>query len=106
MLVAQDLTQQWAARIPEAIQEVESILAGAEMATDVVMAQTLSVVIDQVERFDRMIMSAEVRRNAALREIDRHRSVLAENLRRTTSDVEEAEFEVIALQPSAIESAA
>lgn len=103
---AQNLTQQWAAQIPEALEEVKGILAGADMTMDVVMVQTLSVVIDQFERVDRMIMSAEMRRNAALREIDRHRSALAGTLRRATNDVEEAEFEIVALQPAAAEGAA
>ena len=43
-----------------------------------------------------MIMSAETRRHVALREIDRHRAVLGERLRRATQDIEDADFKVIA----------
>jgi hypothetical protein len=55
-----------------------------------------STTIDSVERIDRMVMSAEARRNAALREIERHRAGLAEALRRATDDVVDADFEDIA----------
>ena len=56
------------------------------------MAQTLAAEIDDIERIDRMITSAEARRNAALREIERHRTSVAERLRRATA-FEDAEFE-------------
>jgi hypothetical protein len=39
-----------------------------------------------------MIMKAEARRNAALREIERRRSSMAEALRRASDDVVDAEF--------------
>ena len=59
------------------------------------MAQTLVVNIDHIERIDRMIMTAEARRNAVLREINRHRAVLGEKRRRVTHDVEDANFEEV-----------
>lgn len=59
------------------------------------MAQCLAANIDSIERIDRMIMTAEVRRNAALREIDRHRASFGQALRRETQAAEDAEFEVI-----------
>lgn len=59
---------------------------------DAVMAQTLAIKLDAIERIDRMIMSAEARRNAVLREMDRHRSALADALRRATENVRDAEF--------------
>lgn len=45
------------------------------------MAQTLSVKLKDFERIDHMTMHAEARRNAALREIDRHRDVVTRRLR-------------------------
>jgi len=47
---------------------------------------------------DRMIASAEIRRNATLREIERRRSEFAARLRQAARDqdnVEEASFQVI-----------
>jgi len=58
-----------------------------------VMAQTLALKLDQVERIDRMIMGAEARRNAVLREVDRHRTSLAQVLRQAANNVEDAQFE-------------
>lgn len=57
---------------------------------------TIGPKIDAVERIDRMIMNAEARRNAALREIERHRTAVAEALRRATDDIVDAEFEDVA----------
>ena len=72
------------------------MLASADLTMEAVLAQTLAAEIDHVDRIDRMIMSAEARRNVALREIDRHRAALGEQLRRATQDIEDAEFKVIA----------
>jgi hypothetical protein len=48
---------------------------------------------------DRLVAAAEARRNAALREIERHRAGFAAALQRAARDaeaVEDAEFEVVA----------
>ena len=55
---------------------------------DDVMAQTLGQNIDTYERIDRMLASAETRRNNALREIERHRESFATAVR-STMDVED-----------------
>jgi hypothetical protein len=71
---------------------------------DAVMAQTLARQIDLVEKIERMIASAEARRNATLREIERRRDGLAARLRAATRDadnVQEAEFQVIDAPPTA-----
>jgi hypothetical protein len=90
---AGDLAGRWAARDRGAIKEVDKVLASTRLTMEVVMARALSVSLDAVERIDRMVMSAEMRRNAALREIEHHRSCIAEALRRATDDVVDAEFE-------------
>ena len=71
------------------------MLASAELTMHTVMAQTLALKLDQVERIDRMIMGAEARRNAVLREVDRHRTSLAQVLRQAANNVEDAQFEEI-----------
>ena len=58
------------------------------------MAETLTVKLDQIERFQALIASGEARLAAVLREIDRHRSVCAELLQ-AAEDVVEAEFSQI-----------
>ena len=57
-----------------------------------VMAEALSSKIETFERVDRMLASAEARRNNALREIDRHRSALGAAVRQSIEEVEDAEF--------------
>ena len=88
---AEDLSADWAKREAYAIKQVNELLAGADLTMNEVMSETLAVKISDFERIDRLIMSAEARRNAVLREIDRHRANLGQALRQA-SDVEDAEF--------------
>jgi hypothetical protein len=95
----QDLTARWAARNPDAIKLVAGSLTAAGMTMNTVMAQTLVASINEVERIDRLTAAAELRRNAMLREIADYRSGFAAQLRRATSDFEDAEFKVISSRP-------
>jgi hypothetical protein len=92
---ASDLAEDWARRNPSAIKKVDKLLASAGLTMDAVMAETLSARLDHIERIDRLIATAEGRRNVILREVDRHRAALSEALRRAAQQVEEAEFKVI-----------
>jgi hypothetical protein len=69
-----DLVEAWAARKPEAVEEVDRRLAAAGLTMDAVMAQTLCEHLDEFRGIEAMIAMAEVRRNAALCEIERHRA--------------------------------
>jgi len=62
---------------------------------DAVMAETLSVKLGDIERIDRMTAMAEARRNAILREIDRHREILSQNLRQAVQNVEDGQLQLI-----------
>lgn len=79
--------------IPRRSREVDKLLGSASLSMDSVMAQTLALKLDQVERIDRMIMGAEGRRNAILREVDRHRTSVAQALRQAANNVENTQFE-------------
>ena len=59
-------------------------------------ARAFSRNIEFFERIDRMIMNAEARRNAALRELDRHRTSVALALRREPEEITEAEYHNVA----------
>jgi hypothetical protein len=59
---------------------------------DSIMSQTLSKKMDDVERIDRMLASAEARRHVVLREVDRHRAAVAARLQTAAKDIEDAEF--------------
>ena len=78
---ANDLAEAWARRERSAIKQVDELLASAGLTMDAVMAQTLSFKLDDIDRIDRMIATAEGRRNAILREVDRHRTTWGQNVR-------------------------
>jgi hypothetical protein len=103
---AHDLTEAWARRERTAIERVDELLASAGLTMDAVMAQTLSLKLDDIERIDRMIATAEGRRNAILREVDRHRTTWGQNLRQAVQQIEAAEIKVIDAQPDTTRTAA
>jgi hypothetical protein len=94
-----DLVEAWAARKPEAIEEVDNRLAAAGLTIDAVMAQTLCEHLDEVRGIEAMIAMAEVRRNAALCEIERHRATLALRLRQTVEQID-AEYQEVDAKPA------
>jgi hypothetical protein len=100
------IARRWAVGDEDAVQTVETTLGAAGLTMDAVMARTLGLKIHEIERIDRMTMAAEARRNAILREIERHRATFARTLRRAVEDVEDADFKVVAAQETAREEAA
>ena len=88
---SEQVARQWALRDQAAVTKAEAVLASAGLSSEAVTAQTLALKIDIVERIDRMMVTAEARRNAVLREIERHRASFARTLRRAVRDVEDAE---------------
>jgi hypothetical protein len=92
------LPQKWAARDADAIEQVDELLASSDLTMDAVMAETLSYIIDDFERIDRLIMHTEARRNAILREVDRYRTSLGQALRRATNDIENSQILEISAQ--------
>jgi hypothetical protein len=86
------LGEKWAGGDEGARNKVNAILAKAGLTIDEATAKTFESKIDVVERVDRMLASAEARRNNALREIDRHRDAAGTAVRRVIDEVEDAEF--------------
>jgi len=82
------IAQDWFARHPAAVADVEARLADAGLGIDAAMAQTLRLHLAEYEGMDRMLRSAEARRDAALLAIERHRAHLADALRRVAQAVE------------------
>jgi len=71
-----DLVSGWIRREPAMVQQVESILAAHNLSIDAVIAETFfknQARISIVARIDGMIAMTQARRNAMMREIDRHR---------------------------------
>jgi hypothetical protein len=97
-----ELVNGWARRDRESAKEVNALLKHAGLDQEAIAAQTLAVKLDAFERIDRMIMQSEARRNMILREIDRHRDVLARRLREVSAAIEDAQFtEIAASAPEA-----
>jgi hypothetical protein len=95
-----DLINGWVARDGKSVRKVNALLEQAGLDQESVAAQTLAVKLDTFERIDRMITQTEARRVMILREIDRHRDVLARRLREISATIEDAEFiEVDATEP-------
>jgi hypothetical protein len=87
-----DFAPKWASGDAVAREKLENFLKRAGLGMNDVMAEALSSVIDKFEPLDRMLASAEARRNNALREIDRHREALGAAVRRSIGEIEDAEF--------------
>ncbi len=96
---AEQLAAAWAKRDAAAVAKVKSLLAASELTVDAIMAETLTLKLEQTERFEAMIAAAETRLAAALREVDRHRDALAGAVRAAVENIEDAEFEEVPAQP-------
>ena len=86
------LSSRWMAGDKSARKEVEAALHKAQLSVADVTAKTLESKLDSFERLDRMLASAEARRNNALREIDRHRSAFGAVVRQAIEEAEDVEF--------------
>ena len=65
-----------------------------------VMAEGFAEAIDIFESADRMLATAEARRNNALREIYRHRDALGAAMRRAVDEVQDAQFQEVQVGPA------
>jgi hypothetical protein len=107
----EQLVQGYAQRLPRAIKQVTKLLASSGRTMDDLLANEVTVIghrtdhLAIMERIDHLITIAETRRNATFREIDRHRAVLGEALRRNLQEVE-GQYEVIERTPAEAKSAA
>lgn len=102
---AEELAKRWVRNDVKARKEISKMLTSAGLTMESAAAQTLALKIDEIERINRMIMNAEARRNAVLREVDRHRASVAQTLRRAT-DIEDVQFEELGAKQIADRNAA
>jgi hypothetical protein len=97
-----ELVRKWTAGDSAAITKVEELMVSAKLTMDIIVDRAFVNAIDTIERLEHLITVAEHRRNAILREIERHRASFAEVLRKTIPTVEDADFQPI--EPKAIAS--
>jgi hypothetical protein len=100
---AETLAEGWAARKSDVVDEVNKTLTSAGLSTDSILAQTFSLKLNDIERIEHMTALEEARRNATLREIDRHRQTLGQKLRRAAQQLEDGQFRVIESTPASID---
>jgi hypothetical protein len=91
---AEELAQKYAQREPDTIVFVYKILASASVTIDDVFVKSLVDTLDAIERISRLAHIAEKRRTTVLRQIDRHRAVLGQKVRRSVKEIEDVEFKV------------
>jgi hypothetical protein len=75
-----------------AVDRYNLMLGRPNLEGDARMAMTLDENLEAVERIEQLTALAEARRIAALREIERHRDVLAQRLRQAVRQIEDAEY--------------
>lgn len=91
----------WARGVGDTVKYVKILLTDAGLTHDAIVAQTFVAHLEKIERIDKLIMQSEARRNVILREIDRHRDVVARRLREAAVEIEEADFKAIAFDAAA-----
>ena len=98
---SRNLAEAWAAGDPAGVAKVRELLAAAGQGMDRAMAAALERKLDEVERIDRMLASAEARRNSVLHEIERHRATFGRALKQAVEQAEAVDLEVIETRPLA-----
>jgi hypothetical protein len=88
-----ELKRNWMRRDPTAIAEVSRLLNLAGLTEDAILAQTLAVKLDQIDRIDRMTFQAERRRDLAIQQIERRREDVAARARAAVKRSDEEEIE-------------
>ncbi|GJD93939.1 hypothetical protein [Methylobacterium iners] len=88
----EQLVKSWSTGDASSLQRVDDLLKGMSLSFDAVYAEALAERVGEIERIDRLIASAESRRNTVLREISRHRDAVALRLARASAAIEDAEF--------------
>lgn len=88
----------WIGKNAVAINQVNAYVADSGSLVGETIAETIAHQIPNLDWFERTIANAEARRNAILREIERHRASLAHALRCATEDVLDADF--VEVKPS------
>jgi hypothetical protein len=101
-----ELIRDYARRDSIAVALIDELLIGAGKSIDDLLAEALVRALGYVERMDQLTATAENRRNASLREIDRRRPLLAEMLRSSVQQIESDELKVIETTPAKGENAA
>jgi hypothetical protein len=100
---AETLAKGWAARQPEVVKHVKKVLRSSGLGTDSIRAQAFFIKLKEIECIKHLGEVAETRRDATLREIDRHRHTLGQDLRRVAQQLEDEQLRVIESVPISVD---
>jgi phosphopantetheinyl transferase (holo-ACP synthase) len=88
---SEDLARRYSLKEAAAVTEVDGLLASAGLSWDAVKAEAAAQRTSEIERLNRLVMTAAARVNSTLRELERRRADLAKRLRRAVQQVEAAD---------------
>ncbi|MCW5692499.1 MAG: hypothetical protein KIT48_09045 [Pseudolabrys sp.] len=71
---AEKLAKGWVSAKSQEVQVVDQMLADAGLSRDHIRAQTMAVKIEDIERFNHLIVVLETRRDSLIREFERFRA--------------------------------
>jgi hypothetical protein len=93
---AASLTQGWSIKDAEDVETVHKLLEEHGYNTDAIMALAITIKLGDLERIDKLIASYNTRRDAALRELEKRRDILAGRAREFTENtIIDAEVEIL-----------
>ena len=87
----EELLNAWVKHDPRARDQVQSHIQALGLDESSIIAQTVVAILRELETIENQIARAEVRRNMALREFERHREVVAYGLQSASCQIEHAE---------------
>ena len=85
--LADTVIAQWEVQDKTAVASVEKVLKARGLTMEAVIAEIVVSKFDKIEQLDRIIATADARRDKALGQIERRRDALARQLRRFTNDI-------------------
>jgi len=78
--IAKELSQSWSCGGKDSVEAVNAILVDNDLNIDAIMAKAVATKIDDLESIDKLISTYITRRDAALRELEKRRAILAKHL--------------------------
>ncbi len=90
-----ELINAWMQHRPEALEKADAMLTSAELTMQDVKNRAYVLEIEKLQKFEQLTENAEARFNSTLREMDHHRAMVAQGLRKAAKDVIDAEFNTI-----------
>lgn len=84
---AKSLSHNWSSSDKETVEIVEGLLKDHNLDLDTITAKAVLLKLKDIERIDKLIASSDYRRDAAIRELEKRRDLLAKRAREFTDAV-------------------